>query len=92
LGDDLQDGGVGGGFGVELEARGHLDFDVGRWLAWLRASRHCFDSENRACYHVVEIGEEALALTGVQLDGAEDVAELEAIDDHAGVVWKKRRP
>jgi len=36
----------------------------------------------------VEIGEEALALTGVQLDGAEDVAELEAIDDHAGVVGK----
>jgi len=41
---------------------------------------HCFD-RNRACYHVVEIGEEALALIWVQLDGAEE-----------SLNWKYRRP
>ena len=49
--------------------------------------KHCFD-RNRAGDHVVEIGEKALPLTGVQLDSAEDVAELEAIDDHARVIGK----
>ena len=37
-------------------------------------------------HHVVEVGEEAFLLAGVQLDGAEDVGELEAVDDDAGVV------
>ncbi len=37
---------------------------------------------------VVQVCEEAVLLAGVQLDGAEDIGELEAVDDDAGVVGK----
>ena len=35
---------------------------------------------------VVKVFEEAVFLAGIQLDGAEYVGELEAVDDHAGIV------
>ena len=34
----------------------------------------------------MDIGEEAILLAGVELEGAEDVGELEAVDDDAGIV------
>ena len=37
-------------------------------------------------HHVVQIGEEAVLLAGVELEGAEDVGEVEAVDDDAGIV------
>ncbi len=36
--------------------------------------------------HVVQVFEEALFFAGVELEGAEDVGELEAVDDDAGIV------
>ncbi len=34
----------------------------------------------------MEVGEEAVLLAGVELEGAKDVGELEAVDDDAGLV------
>src|ERR1035441_759889 len=36
--------------------------------------------------HIVQIGQEAVLLAGVQFYGAEDVGELKAVDHHAGFV------
>ena len=36
--------------------------------------------------HVVHVGEEAVFLGGVELEGAEDVGEMKAVDDDAGIV------
>ncbi len=37
-------------------------------------------------HHIVNIGKEAFLLARVQLDGAKDVGEVEAVDNHAGIV------
>ena len=37
-------------------------------------------------HHVVQVGEEAVLLAGVQLQGVKDVGEVEAVDDDAGFV------
>jgi hypothetical protein len=85
LDNHLQDGGVGGGIGVELQVGGDYDFEVGRVVEVATGFEQGLDGE-LARDHVVEIGEEAVAFGGVQLDGAEDVCELEFVDDDAGDV------
>ena len=85
LGDDLQQRRVGGGFGVELQAGGDFDFDVAGTGHVAARFEHLLDG-NFLRDDVVKIFEEAVLLAGVQLDGAEDVGELEAVDDDAGIV------
>jgi len=85
LRDDLEKGGVGGGFGVEGEARGDLDLDVGGVVEVFAGFEQLLDGDALGD-DVVEVGEEAVFLAGVELDGAEDVSELEAVDDDAGIV------
>ena len=70
---------------VEGEARGDLDLDaagvvrVGARFEHLLHWSFLRDD-------IVQVGEEAIFLAGVELDGAEDVSELEAVDDDAGLV------
>ena len=74
-----------GGFGVELQAGGDHDIEVGRVVQVTAGYEQGLHGE-LARDDVVEIGEEAIALAGVQLDGAKDVGKLEVVDDDAGVV------
>ena len=76
---------MGGGFGVELQASGDIDLEIGRVVEMAAGFEHGLDG-NLARDDVVEIGEEAIALAGVEFDGAEDVSELEVINDNAGIV------
>src|ERR1039458_7144423 len=96
MGDDLQDGGVGGGLGVELEAGGDFDLEVGGAVHVAAGFKELADRDLLRD-HVVEIGEEAVFLAGVELEGVEDVSEVEAVDDDAGLVgeigrasWRER--
>ena len=85
LGDDLQQGGVGGGFGVEIEPSVHLDPDVAIVIAVAAAFKKLLNRDPLR-NHVADVAEESVFLTGVQLDGAEGVTEVEAVYDDAGIV------
>ena len=85
LRDDLQQRGVGGGFGVELEAGGDFDLDVVVDGHVAAGFEQLLDGDFLRD-DVVDVVEEAVLLAGVELDGAEDVGELEAVDDDAGIV------
>ena len=67
------------------EAGGDFDLEVGGVVHVAAGFKQLLDGDLLRD-DIVEIGEEAVFLAGVELDGAEDVGELEAVDDDAGIV------
>ena len=76
---------MGGGLGVEFEARGHFDLEVAGVVQMAARFEQLLDGDLLRD-HIVDVREEAILLAGVELDGAEDVGEVEAVDDDAGIV------
>ena len=85
LGDDLEQCGVCGGLGVELEAGGDFNLQVGG-VVQVAAGFEQLLHRNFLRDDVVKIGEEAVLLAGVELEGVEDVSKVEAVDDDAALI------
>src|SRR5208337_1695849 len=76
---------VRGRLGVELQPCGDLNLDAAGVVEMAARLKQLLDRDLLR-NDVVEIFEEAVLLAGVQLDGAKDVSELEAVDDDACLV------
>ena len=72
-------------FGVELELGGHFDLEIGGMVEMAAGLEQLLDRDLLRD-DIVDVGEEAVFLAGIELDGAEDVGELKAVDDDAGIV------
>ncbi len=90
LRDNLQQGAVGAGVGIEFKAGGDFDFygalpgglaAAGEQLVDLK-----FGGGDALGEDFVDVLGEAVFFFGVEFEGAEGVSELEAVDDDAGFI------
>ena len=72
-------------FRIELQARCDFNLDIAGMVHVAARFQHLL-YRNLLRDDIVHIVEEAVFLAGVQFDGAEDISELEAVDNDAGVV------